>query len=375
MPTTHPLRAPWLAPRCLLATLVLAACHAGGGQSVTALPPSDGADVRQQVCQSRVNDTAAKLEQCITRAWLWRRLAHFQTIADENPGTLGHANRDTGTPGYAASATSIAGLMQRAGYTVTVQKYRYRKVEHLGTPRLRTASHSYTFGQDWFAAPQSADGNVTAAVEAPLGDGTGCSTRGFARFTRHDVAVIERGDCSFDAQVAKARAAGADAVVLYSDTAGEVAYEERLVDPAGIPVAGVVTYADGRSLLRRQASGAPQIAHVEIRSQAKSRVDYNVIADSPYGDASRTWSSRGTSIDLRRGHARQRIRLGHHPGDRAQSRAHADAQPAALHLVRRRGAGVARLALLHAHLATERTAARSPSTSTSTSRPRRTSTC
>ncbi len=287
MPTTHPLRAPWLAPRCLLATLVLAACHAGGGQSVTALPPSDGADVRQQVCQSRVNDTAAKLEQCITRAWLWRRLAHFQTIADENPGTLGHANRDTGTPGYAASATSVAGLMQRAGYTVTVQKYRYRKVEHLGTPRLRTASHSYTFGQDWFAAPQSADGNVTAAVEAPLGDGTGCSTRGFARFTRHDVAVIERGDCSFDAQVANARAAGADAVVLYSDTPGEVAYEARLVDPAGIPVAGVVTYADGRSLLRRQASGAPQIAHVEIRSQAKSRVDYNVIADSPYGDASR----------------------------------------------------------------------------------------
>jgi hypothetical protein len=268
--------------------LALAACRAGNGQSATPVPPSDGADVRQQVCQSRVNDTAAKLEQCITRAWLWRRLTHFQTIADENPGTLGHPNRDTGTPGYAASAAYVAGLMQRAGYAVTVQKYPYRKVELLGTPLLRTASRSYTFGQDWFVARQSADGAVTAAVEAPRGSGTGCSTRDFAGFTRGNVAVIERGACSFDAQVANARAAGAGAVVLAGDTPGEDAYQARLVDPAGIPVAGVVTSADRRSLLQRQPSGAPQIAHVEIRSRAKSRVDYNVIADSPYGDAGHT---------------------------------------------------------------------------------------
>ena len=136
--------------------------------------------MRQQVCRSRVNDTAAKLEQCITRAWLWRRLAQFQTIADANPGSLGHPNRDTGTPGYAASVAYVAELMQRAGYAVTVQKYRYRKVEPLGTPLLRTAGRSYAFGRDWFAAPQSGDGNVTAAAEAPRGDGTGCSARDFA---------------------------------------------------------------------------------------------------------------------------------------------------------------------------------------------------
>ena len=264
---------------------MLSACRAGGGQSATPLPPTDGADVRQQVCQSRVNDTAAKLEQCIKRSWLWHRLAHFQTIADENPGTLGHPNRDTGTAGYAASASYVADLMQRAGYAVTVQKYRYRKVEPLGTPLLRTANRSYTFGTDWFAAPQSGDGIVTAAVEAPRGDGTGCSARDFAAFTRGNVAVLERGACSFDSQVAGARAAGAGAVVLFSDTPGEGAYQPRLVDPARIPVAGVVTFADGQSLLRRQASGAPQIAHVEIRSQARTRVDYNVIADSPDGDA------------------------------------------------------------------------------------------
>ena len=286
MPTSRPSRTPRLVPLCLLTSLVLAACRAGG-QGATPLPPTEGADVRQQVCRSRVNDTAAKLEQCITRAWLWRRLAQFQTIADANPGSLGHPNRDTGTPGYAASVAYVAELMQRAGYAVTVQKYLYRKVEPLGTPLLRTAGRSYAFGRDWFAAPQSGDGNVTAAAEAPRGDGTGCSARDFARFTRGDVAVIERGACTFDAQIANARGAGAVAVVLYSDTPGEDAYQARLVDPAGVPVAGVVTYADGQDMLRHQASGSPQIAHVEIRSRARSRVDYNVIADSPYGDANR----------------------------------------------------------------------------------------
>ena len=347
MPTSRPSRTPRLVPLCLLTSLVLAACRAGG-QGATPLPPTEGADVRQQVCRSRVNDTAAKLEQCITRAWLWRRLAHFQTIADANPGSLGHPNRDTGTPGYAASVAYVAELMQRAGYAVTVQKYLYRKVEPLGTPLLRTAGRSYAFGRDWFAAPQSGDGSVTAAAEAPRGDGTGCSARDFARFTRGDVAVIERGACSFDAQIANARGAGARAVVLYSDTPGEDAYQARLVDPAGVPVAGVVTHADGQDMLRHQASGcaANRARRDSLASQKPGGLQRDrrlaVRRCQPHrGDR------RAPRLDLRRGDARQRVGLDDDPGDRAQPGAYADPQSAALHLVRRRGDRVARLALLH----------------------------
>ena len=66
-------------------------------------------------CQQRVNDTIAKLEECIKQASLWRYLSRFQKIADQNPDKNGHGNRDTGTSGYAASVNYVAGLMKRSG--------------------------------------------------------------------------------------------------------------------------------------------------------------------------------------------------------------------------------------------------------------------
>ena len=43
-------------------------------------------------------------------------------ISDQNPGTDGHGNRDTGTPGYRASVDYVAGRMRQAGYAVTIHK-------------------------------------------------------------------------------------------------------------------------------------------------------------------------------------------------------------------------------------------------------------
>ena len=68
----------------------------------------------------------------------------------------------------------------------------------------------------------SGSGDVTANVEAvdltlppsadPNGSTSGCEASDFAGFTAGDVALVQRGTCSFGDKVANAQAAGASAV-------------------------------------------------------------------------------------------------------------------------------------------------------------------
>ena len=103
-----------------------------------------------RTCRERSNDTLAKLEACIQRTSLWRTLTAFQSIADQHPDSSGHGNRDTGTPGYAASVRYVAALMRRAGYHVTIQRYTYRASQRTAVDFLRR----YRWGS---VPPPSAD--------------------------------------------------------------------------------------------------------------------------------------------------------------------------------------------------------------------------
>jgi hypothetical protein len=237
-------------------------------------------------CEERVNDTPAKLDACITMGSLWGELSQFQTISDENPGPDGHGNRDTGTPGYEASVDYVAGLMRRAGYGVTIQQYVFASPEVSGTPKFGTTSRNYAFDHEWFVARRSGSGAVTAPVETPSPSRDGCFATDFAGFTRGAIALIERGQCSADMQVAYARAAGARAVILYLAEGG--AYRPRLNSPAGIPVIGIAMGAVGPDLIRQYKSGHAPFAHIDIQFRRKAVTDYNLIAESPYGDAAHT---------------------------------------------------------------------------------------
>ena len=264
----------------------LAACQSPpSGQNT--LPAAQGSfdSANSTACERRVNDTLDKLEACVKRERLWERLAHFQRIADDHPGRHGHGNRDTGTAGYAASVAYVAALMRNAGYAVTIQRYTYEKTEFVNTPQLRVDGRPYAFERDWFVARRSAAGAVTAKVEAPNGVLSGCSPLGFSGFRPGSIALLQRGDCDFDTQVSNAKAAGAAAVILYDTTPS--AYEARLIDAAPIPVVGVVSRALARDLLERSRRGESPIVSITVRSASRSDVDYNVIADSPFGDAKR----------------------------------------------------------------------------------------
>jgi hypothetical protein len=270
-------------PLAALTFGLLTAC-----QSAAVTPPTvandDAAQAPARVCQGRANVTLSEVEQCIERRSLWSKLEHFQLIADANPGPGGHGNRDTGTLGYRASVGFVAKLMRHAGYAVTIQRYELTRNETIGVPRFDIPGRHDAKDRDWFVARLSGLGSVTAAIEPPSGSPDGCATGDFSSFTRGHVALVERGACDFDTQVARARAAGSAAVVLYAPASDDLAYEARLVEPAAIPVIGVVGHAMAADLLARYRSGRLPVVHVEVRGRHKSDVDYNVIADSPNGD-------------------------------------------------------------------------------------------
>ena len=244
-----------------------------------------------------VRETPEKLVAAIQSDALWGHLSHFQTIADRHPDAQGHGNRDTGTSGYKASANYVANLMRRAGYAVTIQTYAYRTLQVVGVPTLSLAGRNYPVDRDWVTAMLSGGANVTARVRPVTGSGTGCSTEEFVNFRRGDIAFLRRGDCPYDAQVANAEHAGASAVILYDPQSqpqargeedraieGSTMQRPRLHRQAKIAVVAVASPVMAADLLGRITEGEFPVAHLQIRTQTRSGADYNVIADSPFGD-------------------------------------------------------------------------------------------
>jgi hypothetical protein len=274
--------------------LAAAACAISGAAQAAPSPAE---------CQARANRSEAKLLECVQTDSLWKHLQKFQKIADANPGKRGHGNRDTGTSGYRASVDYVARLMRGAGYKVTIQNYPWRHFDLLERPSFRVDGGALP-ARDWFVTRLSGNGTVTAPLQtvgtANTASEIGCSHRDFRGFKRGNIALLMRSTCDFDVQVANAEAAGAAAVVIYNNR-GEptwgasrrahnngAAFQAKLTDVASIPVIGAISYKAGAALAERCSSGhAPQVK-IEVHANTKSDIDYNVIADSPYGDRDRT---------------------------------------------------------------------------------------
>jgi len=269
---------------CVLRPSLLAQAHPGLIASAQG-PSSTGmsaAAPSNQACQKRVNDTPEKLLECIQQASLWSHLAHFQKISNQHKGSDGHGNRDTGTAGYKASVDYVAKLMRQAGYRVTIQTYQFNASEVTGVPQLGTPDQSYAFTRDWLAAQRSGGGTLTASIQPAGGSGEGCFPGDFAGFAPGNIALLERGTCAYDTQVTNAENAGAAAVILYG-SGNASPFPVRLTRPATIPVVSV-SYTVGAELLRRYTDMNPPTVHLDIRMRRRAVVDYNLIAESPFGD-------------------------------------------------------------------------------------------
>jgi len=237
-------------------TLVIAALAA-----LAALVPAGGAMAApsQTACDTRENNTYPKLLECVRLDQVRAHQAALQRIADQNDGT-----RFSGTPGYDASVAYVVSKLRAAGYDPQIQAFDYLAFEVVGPSTLQQIAPTpttYVEGVDFGVITQSDPGDVTAnvtAVDLQLGLGntstSGCEASDYAGFPAGNIALLQRGTCTFELKAENAAAAGAVGIVIFNQ--GDTNDPSRQGIPAvtltanntsGIPVLGT-TYALGATL-------------------------------------------------------------------------------------------------------------------------------
>ena len=172
----------------------------------------------------------------------------------------------------------------------------------------QTAPGSITYAEDvdFGVITQSDPGDVTAnvtAVDLQLGLGntstSGCEAADFAGFPAGNIALLQRGTCTFEIKAENAAAAGAVGIVIFNQ--GNLATPDRQGIPAvtltanntsGIPVLGT-TYALGVTLagtaglrMRVFANTFRQILPTSnVLAEKKGKNDNNVVMAGAHLDS------------------------------------------------------------------------------------------
>jgi len=244
-------------------------------------------------CDNRTNDTIQKLLECVTLDGVREHQAAFQDIANANGG-----NRFSGLPGHDKSVEYVVDRLTAAGYHPTVQSFDYLAFAVLGPSALQQTAPSvinYVEDVDFGVIDQSDDGDVTAAVTAvdlQLGIGntstSGCEAADYAGFPAGNIALLQRGTCTFEIKAENAAAAGAVGIVIFNQ--GNTADPSRQGIPAvtlsanntsGIPVLGT-TYPLGETLAATPGLRMRVFANV-VR---ETKTTFNVLAETNNGNDS-----------------------------------------------------------------------------------------
>jgi Zn-dependent M28 family amino/carboxypeptidase len=226
------------------------------------------------------------LAKLVTLKDMKAHLAAFQEIADYNGG-----DRAAGGAGYDVSVKYVVGRLRKAGLTPKVQKFTFpywRERGHAALARTAPSKASYKREKDFLTLAYSGSGDVTApaaAVDVPSkGDGTsGCEKNDFKGFAKGSIALIQRGGCTFATKAAKARAAGASAVVIFNKPGEKGPVNGTVSKPSAIPVVGP-THELGAELVKAAKKGGLKL-RVKTSTVHGRKTSSNVIADTGRGRA------------------------------------------------------------------------------------------
>lgn len=250
----------------LLAMLVLTAAPAGAAPGGAA-------------CETRNNNTYPKLLECVGVEGVREHQAAFQAIADANGG-----NRAAGLPGYDASVAYVVETLEAAGWNVTLDEFPFTFIPPSLLQQLTPLAATYETGAFTNSGTGTVTGNVIPVDINLVGDRastSGCEAADFAGLDfsgTTDIALIQRGICTFADKVANAQLAGAEAVIIFNQ--GNDPTREGLIvgtlDPlvATIPVVGA-SFDDGVSLALPGSTATVTVPPGESRPQV------NVIAELP----------------------------------------------------------------------------------------------
>ena len=281
----------------------LLAIHIAGGE--VAVPDAVIDDARAAgTCTN-----ADRIETAVGAETATNHLQAWQDIASANPVMVGDTLTDTraaGTPGYDLSVDYVVEQLEAAGYEPTVEEFNYVLFSIDGETSV-TVDGAAELTDDQ-ASIMSFSGNtdaagITAAIEPvdlqladPTLSDSGCTndiTSGdpeddFTGFTPGNIALMQRGACSFAEKADNALAAGAAGALIFNQ-GNEDPNDDRfalLNGTLGAPIEGGETfpvfgldYASGEDL----AAATPDVTIVAEVSNTPD-VSTNVIADTPSGD-------------------------------------------------------------------------------------------
>ncbi len=263
----------------------------------TALLPGQVASAREQAgsCENRANNSYQKLLKCVTLEGVREHQRAFQRIANRSTDPVYPGTRAAGTDGYADSVDYVAGLLEEAGYEVTLDPVDITFNFPAVLRQLTPVEAEYETGVFTGSGSGEVEGTVTA-IDVSLDKGdtavstSGCEAEDFTGVDWSgdaDIALVQRGTCFFGTKAYYAEQAGAEAVIIFNQ--GNTPDREELIvadatsvdEPIpgapgpiehGIPVVGA-SFAQGIAL-----SDAGATAYVKV-IPAETRTDYNVIAE------------------------------------------------------------------------------------------------
>ena len=239
---------------------------------------------------SGVGVDTSELNAAVTLEGVLMHLEEFQKIADEYDG-----NRSASTPGNLASINYVGQALTLAGYDVSVQLFPFEYYAEITPSEMQQISPEETTYTDspengFRLASYSGNGEVSAVAEpvdvilpaaADANTSTsGCEASDFDDFTAGNIALVQRGACSFYNKAYYAEQAGASGVIIFNegqegrmDTIGAT-----LGGPGiGIPVVGT-SYSIGSQLAMTES-----VVRVKVDTLNEMRVSGNVLADTPIG--------------------------------------------------------------------------------------------
>jgi Zn-dependent M28 family amino/carboxypeptidase len=270
-------------------TPVKAAIAATGSLLMALSLPTAAVAAPSALCDVRDNNTYSKLLECMTLAGVREHQEAFQRIATGSDDEVYPGTRAAGTDGYADSVAYVRGLLEDAGYEVTLDPVPFRFSFPPLLQQLTPVQGTYTT----LAFSGSGSGRVTGPVipvDLNLGDvnnsTSGCEAADFAGLDFSgpgDIALIRRGTCTFGLKAVNAQAAGAEAVVIMNqgntpDRSGPYTGNGSTLDlggtqPAVYSIPSISSsFADGVALSQ---PGSTAI----VDSRFETRTDYNVIAE------------------------------------------------------------------------------------------------
>ena len=247
---------------------------------------------------ARSHPDVGDFRRAVTVRGIVHHLDALADIANDNGGT-----RASGTPGYEDSVDYVVHRLRRAGYRPTVQAFEFPFFQQTGPSTFeKTAPDAqiYAEGSDFFLMDFSGTGDVTAGLQPtndivippgaePSTSNAGCEPEDFTGFTPGNIALIQRGTCTFEQKADNAIAASAVGVVMFNEgQPGRTdAGEFTLGRPFDIPVV-FTSFAIGEALYNQIQGGASVSVHLTTQTLSEQRTTWNVIADTRRGRADRT---------------------------------------------------------------------------------------